>query len=95
MAKVYVKFLSGFKEAVRKEFVEVSISEGHAIEDVLKHLCDQLGEPLRSLVFKNSASEAGNIIVFINGRNIATLNGLKTKLKDGDQIILSTPVAGG
>jgi molybdopterin synthase sulfur carrier subunit len=95
MAKVHVKFLSGFKESVGREFVEVSISEDHTIEDMLKYLCDQFGEPLRSLVFKNGASVAGNIIVFINGRNIVTLNGLKTKLKDGDQIILSTPVAGG
>jgi MoaD family protein len=95
MAKVYVKFLSGFKEAVGREFVEISMSEGRTIEDVLKYLCDQFGKPLRSLVFKNGVSIAGNIIVFVNGRNIVILKGLKTKLKDGDQIILSTPVTGG
>ncbi|MEM2249344.1 MAG: MoaD family protein [Candidatus Bathyarchaeia archaeon] len=95
MAKVQVKFLSGFKEAVKGESAEVSIVGGSTVEDVLKHLCDKFGEPLRSLIFKNGKSIAGNLIIFVNGRNILTINGVKTVLRDGDQIILSTPVAGG
>ncbi len=95
MAKVHVKFLSGFKEAVKKESVDVSINEGTTVEDLLKGLCNQFGESLRGLIFKNGASIAGNLIIFVNGRNIFTLKGLKTELRDKDHIILSTPVAGG
>jgi molybdopterin converting factor small subunit len=36
-----------------------------------------------------------NLVIFVNGRNILTLDGVKTKLADGDYLILSTPVAGG
>ncbi len=95
MAKVHVKFLSGLKEVVKKESADVSINEGNTVEDLLKCLCDQFGESLRSLIFKNGASIAGNLIIFVNGRNVATLKGIKTELRDKDFIILSTPVAGG
>jgi len=95
MSKVHVKFLSTFKETVKREFAEVNIDGSNTIEDLLKNLCDQFGEPLRGLIFKDDTSIARNLIIFVNGRNIITLNGLKTELRDGDQIILSTPVAGG
>jgi molybdopterin converting factor small subunit len=31
----------------------------------------------------------------VNGRDITFLNGLKTILKDGDEILIIPPVAGG
>lgn len=35
------------------------------------------------------------LVMLINGRNIAKLNGLETVLKDGDQLTLFPPAAGG
>ena len=95
MVKVSIKFLSEFKNVVGMECVEVNVNEESTVEDLLKHLCDQFKEPLCNLIFESKASIKRNIVIFINGKNIATLDGLKTKLRDGDQIILSTPVAGG
>lgn len=35
------------------------------------------------------------ILVLVNGRNIMFLDGLKTKLKEGDVVAISPPIAGG
>jgi len=95
MATVHVKFLTGLKETVKKESADVSVAEGSTVEDLLNRLCDQFGESLRVLIFKKGAPVAGNLIIFVNGRNIITMSGFKTELKDGDQVILPLPVAGG
>jgi molybdopterin converting factor small subunit len=46
-------------------------------------------------IFKENDLLSENLVIFVNGRNALTLDGLKTKIKDGDYVILSTPVAGG
>ncbi len=35
------------------------------------------------------------IVILVNGRNIGRLNGLGTLLKDGDQVTMFPPAAGG
>jgi len=92
---VHVKFLTRFKEITGKDFAEADIEKGGTVEDLLKHLCNQFGEPLRNLIFRKNGSIVENLVIFVNGRNILTLDGVKTKLADGDYLILSTPVAGG
>lgn len=95
MGKVHVKFLTVFKEVVKRDFADIDIKEDETVEKVLDHLCDQFGEEMRRLIFRKNGSVAGNLVIFVNGRNILTLDGLKTRLNDGDYLILSTPVVGG
>lgn len=50
--------------------------------------------------FENSFSEArerggGELLILVNGRNIDTLDGLDTKLREGDVVSLIPPFAGG
>ncbi|MBS7631595.1 MoaD/ThiS family protein [Candidatus Bathyarchaeota archaeon] len=50
--------------------------------------------------FENSFSEArergeGELLVLVNGRNIDTLNGLDTRLREGDVVSFISPFAGG
>lgn len=95
MVKVYVKFLTGFKEVTKRDSVEVNMEKGSTVDDLLKHLCNQFGDSFRSLIFRKNGSIAENLVIFVNGRNILALEGIKTKLTDGDYLILSTPVIGG
>ena len=37
----------------------------------------------------------GDLAIMINGRNIAMLDGLDTKLSDGDDVVILPPTAGG
>jgi MoaD family protein len=95
MGKVHVKFLTALQEIATRDSAYIDIEEDETVEKVLDHLCDQFGEEIRKLIFRKNGSVAGNIVIFVNGRNILTLNGLKTRLNDGDYLILSKPVVGG
>lgn len=95
MAKINVKFLAAFRDVVGKNYVDVTIEEGETVEELLKRLCNQFGKKLRNLIFRKNDSITNNVVIFVNGRNILTLDGLKTKLKDDDYLILSTPLTGG
>jgi MoaD family protein len=95
MAKVFIKFLANVKEAVGKESLEINISDGETLENVLHSLSKKFGEHLRNVFFKKDGSLADNLIVFVNGKNVMIEKGLKTKVNDGDHIIIFTPVAGG
>ncbi|MGQ9680135.1 MAG: MoaD/ThiS family protein [Candidatus Bathyarchaeia archaeon] len=74
----------------------------HAIifdkEARVRSLTQMLFDDVRGV--KNLFSEAqdrggGELVVLINGRNIDTLDGLDTILKDGDVVTILTPFAGG
>ncbi|MEM3578089.1 MAG: MoaD family protein [Candidatus Bathyarchaeia archaeon] len=95
MIKVHVRFLTRFKEVTKRDSADVSINKGSTIDDLLRHLCNLFGESFCSLVFRRNGSIAENLVIFVNGKNILTLEGGKTKLADGDYLILSTPVVGG
>lgn len=95
MVKVHVRFLARFKEVTKNDSAVFNIEKDSTVDDLLRHLCNQFGDSFCSLVFRRNGSIAENIVIFVNGRNILTLDGVKTKLADGDYLILSTPVIGG
>ncbi|MEM1654804.1 MAG: MoaD/ThiS family protein [Nitrososphaerota archaeon] len=70
----------------------LELPEGSTIEDLLKKLEEQYGSRLdiSRLVGENS-----NVKVLVNGREITYLDGLRTKLRDGDSVAFIPPVAGG
>jgi MoaD family protein len=67
--------------------------------------CDgaSVGDALRDCVAKDPRlkprifREDGGVWVgiFVNGRNIRSINGMETELADGDEIRLMPPIAGG
>lgn len=95
MIKIHVKFLAAFREIAKRDSDDIGVEGSETVENVLEHLCNQYGEQFRSLIFRKDGSIVGNLVIFVNGRNILTMDGLKTRLKDGDHLILSKPIVGG
>jgi MoaD family protein len=64
---------------------------------VLEELSGRFGKPWRDLVFDpQSGHISSRIRVLVNGRHCASLpQRLDTALKDGDELALFPPVAGG
>lgn len=95
--KVKVEFLGHVRNVIgseRKE--EVEISEGSSIADLLMMLSEKYGEPFKKAVYeKTGADVKSNYIITVNGYLLNQLNGVETKLKNGDQVILLPIVSGG
>ncbi len=101
MSKVKVEFLSGLPEIVRlgKMDEEISIDDGKGGSGTVRNLLDRLAleyPRFGELYFDTQIQELnGRLSIFCNGRRLELANGLDTRLKDGDVIILMPPIEGG
>jgi molybdopterin converting factor small subunit/tRNA threonylcarbamoyladenosine modification (KEOPS) complex Cgi121 subunit len=80
---IKVKLLGSFSQGIGKEI------EVEGVTDVLG-LLERFRGKNRELYPENP-----NIIVLVNGIEVGVLNGLKTKLKDGDEVIILPAAHGG
>ena len=72
---------------------DVRIS-GETIAAVLRALTDQ-HPGLGSLVWGSGNQSSPMLVTFLNGEDVRQLQGLATKVADGDEIMLVTAVEGG
>jgi molybdopterin synthase sulfur carrier subunit len=95
--KVKVEFLGHVRNVIGSEREEeVEISEGSSIADLLAMLSEKYGEPFKKAVYEKTGSDVkSNYIITVNGYLLNQLNGVETKLKNGDQVILLPIVSGG
>ena len=64
------------------------------LKDVMRNLLEQKEGPWRRIV-KNDLSLAEGCVALLNGRNIMSLEGFETKVREGDEITLTVLLAGG
>jgi len=91
---IKVKFYSLFKINLKSSGEEYEIQEDILVTDLIDMLdADYDG------YFSQKLLDAGEIspgsIILINGHNVIHLNGLDSKIEDGDEITLFPPSAGG
>ena len=66
------------------------------MDKVLKILSERYGKHFTDYVYSADSGEIKGFLQFlINGKNASSLNGLQTKIKDGDVLALLPPVGGG
>lgn len=92
--KATVKLFASFKEITKKREIEIEIEEGSTILQLLEKLFEQFG-PLREQIFDENNMLNEWIQILKNGRSIKFLDGIETKLTNGDVIAVFPPVAGG
>lgn len=95
--KIIVKVFFNLKKAMKgKAGIEVEL-EHASIRDVLDYLSDRFGKELTDLIIDPDTEElAGHLTLLVNGRKYLFMpNKLDTQLKDGDEIALFPPIAGG
>ncbi|MEM3572019.1 MAG: ubiquitin-like small modifier protein 1 [Candidatus Bathyarchaeia archaeon] len=94
--KVTIKFFASLREIAGKKEEVLNLDDGSLVEDLIKILIDKYGPEFKYYVYDEKKSSLKQDIQFLlNGRNVLTLNGLKTKLQDGDQVAILPPVGGG
>ena len=66
-----------------------------SVGELVNELFKELPEIKRSLIDQQLEDPRPNALILVNGREIGVLNGLETKLKDGDEVVLVPVVHGG
>ncbi len=93
MANVKVKLYSIIAQRVKGS--TVINMDANQVKDVINKLIDLYGATLKDLILDESQQIKSTIGVFVNGKNIQTLNGIETKLNENDEVYILPIVAGG
>ena len=96
MITVIVKTILGLKQIIGHGQTEVLVPDGCTLKKLISSLVKIHGQDLAESLFKPGGSRMQpHIRLLVNGRDIGFLQGLQTILKDGDEVHLLPPVAGG
>lgn len=93
-----MRFFTSLRELIGKkeETLRFPDSEAVTVNTVLKRLAKRYGKEFVEYVYDRKTGEVKSFLQFlINGRSASALNGLDTKLEDGDVLAIIPPVGGG
>ena len=91
MAQVKIKFLSTFQTILGIESFYLKIPNGANLDLVLLLLEKRFGDQFT----KHVRNHLDYVTIYINNESYLQLEGLKTKINEGDKIILGHVIAGG
>jgi MoaD family protein len=94
MTKVLFRTFGHITAITRGNQLEIEFA-GASIEEFLAELVKRFGRPMEGILFPQGHGFSEMLYVLVNGKNMATLNGPKTLLKDGDVISVLPMTAGG
>lgn len=95
MIEVKVTAVLDIAELLGERKQVINVPEGSRIEDLVDLLVAKHGQRLRDRLFQsNSRMLRKDVYLFLNGRHIFFLDGVKTVLKEGDEVLIM-PAAGG
>jgi MoaD family protein len=87
-----LKFIGALRQISGKTQLTVNFQEGMSLKDLVTVISQEMPLLEKTLNDDNARS---NMLILINGREISVLNGLETKLNDGDEIVFIPVVHGG
>jgi len=93
--RVKVRFFTTLREIVGKKEEPIPLSGSVTLEALLKQLSKKYGKDFEDYVYDELGNVHGHLQFLINGKSASATRGLKTKLKEGDQVAILPPVGGG
>jgi MoaD family protein len=91
---INVKFVGALRHAsgINADAVEC---EECSVKDLVQKITRKSPELKRNLIAGELKDPRPNSLILVNGREISVLDGLKTSLKDGDEVVFVPVVHGG
>lgn len=94
--RVKVEYLGFIKNMLKKRMEEVELTGGSSLDELLTTLSKRYGPPFQKDVFEPGQEDVKTgFVVTVNGVLMGQLEGVDTKLKNGDHVILMSLMSGG
>jgi molybdopterin synthase sulfur carrier subunit len=93
--KVTVKYFTTLREITDKREEEIKFSSDLTVGELLERLSKKHGRRFMDYVYDKGGNVQSYLQFLVNGRSVTTLEGFKTKLKEGDRVAIIPPVGGG
>ena len=93
MVNVTLKLMTIFSTDVG--LTKIDYSNVEILGDVINQFVSEHGGKIRKSFIDSQGNLETHVVILVNGRNYMFLEELNTKLKDGDEIVISPPLVGG
>jgi sulfur-carrier protein len=95
--RITIDYLGSIKQTLGlKQAEQVELKDQALVRDLLFALAEKHGESFKKAVYEPKDTDLkSQYILSVNGLLLNQLNGIETKLKDGDRVILMPVVTGG
>ncbi len=92
---VTVHSVLGLKQVLGRHRLEVELSRGSTLEGLFEYMKQRWGDKFTSYVIDPKRSTVlPHMRVMVNGREIRSLQGMETLLKEGDEVLFLPEVSG-
>jgi len=99
LCKIYlqIKFLASLKTILGKDQLIYNIDTNNfTLENLIDELIKEFGQTIENLLMNKETKNINpEILIFIDNKEIQTLQKLKTPLKDGNHITFLSSIHGG
>ena len=94
--KIKIHYLGLVKTYTNKSQDEIELKDGASLSELLNKLAAEFGKQFTQEIYESGAKDVKTMFtVMVNGIVMGQLNGVDTKLKDGDNVILMPLMTGG
>lgn len=90
-----MKFVGALRHASGVDQLALDCDGNVSVKKLIREITETRPELKRSLIDQQLQDPRLNALILVNGREISALEGLETKLKDGDEVVLVPVVHGG
>ena len=92
---VIVKFIGALRQVSGKTQLKVECTESLSLKDLILKITQDMPQLKASLIDQQLGAMKTNALILVNDREISVLNGLDTKINEGDEVVFVPVVHGG
>lgn len=94
--KVKIQYLGFIKNLIKRSEDAFELEEGASLSDVMNKIAGLYGNPFTKEVYEPGLKDVKmGFVVTVNGILMGQLQGMDTRLNDGDNVILMSLMSGG
>jgi len=95
MPSFKIQLMESMTDLVGKTELDVQAKEGATLSDVFKEVGREYGESVKKKIIAPDGGFYPYVLVSVNSIDFRALNGMDTRLKDGDIILVGLLITGG
>ena len=92
---ITVKLIGSLRNILGKSKLTIRFENTVPLREAIKKMVEESPKLKRALIDPEMEDPRPNTLIIVNGKEISVLNGLETKLKDGDEVVFVPVLHGG
>ena len=92
---ITIKFIGALRHITGKTQLTINFEKEMLLKELLARISREMPKLEKSFSNQQDGDLTSNALILVNGREISVLDGLQTKLSDGDEIVFVPVVHGG